>query len=228
METQTVFDTKPLLRPDQLERAKEEISTLEAKLKNPLIQDKGQVQKQLVNARRLTEQQTPVPPQDSEEEGRMVRRSKELLGKILEGMPSQEEMRKAPPGAVDKHLRWERRNKQSILEWKNLQLRLRPGEGEAANLERFRPTTSTLNMDSAQIQGKQFFMPNTTGPSVVFTDEQLAMLRKLSPEIADQISMMSNDQRAMVKDHITGIGLSEKPRNKGGRPRKAVVAKVEQ
>jgi hypothetical protein len=35
-------------------------------------------------------------------------------------MPSQEEMRKAPPGAVDKHMGWEKRNKPKIAEWKNL------------------------------------------------------------------------------------------------------------
>jgi hypothetical protein len=204
-----VFPTTPLMRPDQLQRAREEIKGLEDKLRNPLIQDKGQVQKQLVNAKRLTEMQTPRPPEDSAEEGRMVNRSNELLGKILEGMPSQEEMRKAPPGAVDKHLRWERKNKTSILEWKNLQLRLRPGEGEAANLERHRPTTSSLNMDSAQIQGKQFYMPETTGPSVVFSEEQIAHLRRLSPALADQLSLMTNEQRSMVKDHISGIGLAE-------------------
>lgn len=210
METQ-VFDTKPLLRPDQAQAAKEEIASLEAKLRNPLIQDKGQVQKQLVNARRLTEMQTPRAPETVEEEGRMVSRGKELLSKILEGMPSQEEMRKAPPGAVDKHLQWERRNKSRILEWKNIQLRLNAGSSERdiANLEKYRPTSSTLNMDGAQIQGKNFFMPETTGPSVVFNDEQIAFLKKLSPEIADKLGTLDNAQRQMVKDTIDGIGLAE-------------------
>src|SRR5262245_30687204 len=111
MESIAVTPTSPLLRPDQLVRAKDEIAGLEDKLKNPLIQDKAAVQKQLVNARKLTELQTPRPPQNAEEEGRMVSRSKELLSKILQGMPSQEEMRKSPPGAVEKHRAWETRNK---------------------------------------------------------------------------------------------------------------------
>lgn len=202
METAT-FDTKPLLRPDQVQSAKDEIASLEAKLSNPLIEDKAMVRRQLNNARRLTELQTPRPPQDSAEEGRMVARSRQLIGEILQGMPSQEEMRKAPPGAVDKHMRWEKANKPKILEWKNLQLRLKPGERDAANLERHRPTGSTLNMDGAQIQGKNFFMPATTGPAVVFSDEQLAYLKAMGFEPA----LMSNGERQVVKNHISGIGI---------------------
>lgn len=225
MQTQT-FDTKPLLRPDQLQSAQEEIKSLEHKLNNPLIQDKGEVHKQLRRARHTLDMQTPRAPEDSEEEGRMVKRSDELLAEILQGMPSQEEMRKAPPGAVDKHRQWERRNKLKILEWKNLRLRLTVGSGdrEVANLERHRPRSSTLNMDNAQIPGKQFFMPNTSGPSVVFSDEQIALLRQLSPQLADALSLMSNPQRQEVKDAVVGIGLAAAypKKNKGGRPKKKV------
>lgn len=204
-----VFDTKPLYRPDQLESAQLEIKSLEAKLSNPLIQDKGEVSKQLRRARHMLELQTPLPPANAEEEGRMVARSKELLSDILQGMPSHEEMRKSPPGAVDKHRTWERRNKPKILEWKNLQLRLTAGSGdrEIANLERHRPRASTLNMDTAFIPGKQFFMPDTNGPAVVFNDEQIALLRQMSPQLADVLAMMSNPQRQQVKDTIVGIGL---------------------
>ena len=212
METQT-FDTKPLYRPDQLQTAKEEIKSLESKLSNPLIQDKGEVGKQLRRARHMLEAQTPVPPADGEEEGRMVARSKSLLNDILQGMPSHEEMRKSPPGAIDKHRSWEGRNKKKILEWKNLQLRLTAGSGdrEVANLERHRPKGSSLNMDGAFIPGKNFFMPDTQGPAVMFNDAQLALLRQLSPQLADTISMMTNEQRQSVKDTISGIGLAEEP-----------------
>ena len=223
METNTVtFPTSPLLRPDQLQSAREEIKSLEAKLTNPLIEDKGQVRKQLQNARKLTDQQTPLAPESGEEEGRMVKRSKQLLGEILQGMPSQEEMRKAPPGAVDKHMKWERRNKKKIQEWKNIQLRLTAGslERDAANLERFRPVASTLNMDNAQIPGKSFFMPEVSCPTVMFNDEELAKLRSVSPKLAEAVALMGNEQRAQVKEAISGIGLAEKPKNKGGRPKK--------
>lgn len=227
MET-AVFDTKPLLRPDQLQIAKEEISSLEAKLSNPLIQDKGEVYKQLQRAKKATDEQTPLAPKDVEEEGRMVKRADELLAKILEGMPSKEEMRKSPPGAIDKHMKWERANKKRIEEWKNLRLRLTAGSGdrEVANLERYRPTRSTLNMDTTFVVGKNFFMPETTGPSVVFSDAQLEVLRKLSPQLADSLALMTNPERAEVKDAIAGIGLevAPKPKNKGGRPKKLQAA----
>jgi hypothetical protein len=213
MQTENQFSTKPLLRPDQLSTAKDEIKSLEGKLENPLILDKGQVRKQLQQARVLTAQQTPQAPVSGEEEGKMVARSRELLSKIVQGMPSQEEMRKAPPGAVQKHRAWEKRNKAYILEWKNIQLRLTAGsdDREAANLEKHRPTASTLNMDNAFIPGKQIHMPETMGPAVTFNDEQLALLRSLSPEIADKIGTLANPERQLVKDTIAGIGLSEAP-----------------
>jgi len=211
MEATTQFSTAPLLRPDQVETARDEIKSLEDKLLNPLIQDKGQVRKQLQQAQKLTAQQTPQPPANGEEEGRMVARSKDLLEKILTGMPSQEEMRKAPPGAVEKHRAWERRNKPAILEWKNLQLRLNAGtsDRDVANLEKHRPTGSSLNMDNAFITGKQFHMPEMTGPAVTFTDAHLAVLRQLSPQIADSIALMGNADRQQVKDTISGIGLAQ-------------------
>jgi hypothetical protein len=203
------FDTKPLLRPSQLADARNELKSLEARLQSPHIEDKGEVARQLRRVSKTVADQTPIPPTSAEEEGRMVARSRSLLSDILQGMPSQEEMRKAPPGAVDKHMRWERANKQKILEWKNLQLRMTHGEdAEAANLERHRPTGSSLNMDSAFIQGKQFFMPETTSPSVVFSEAQIAFLRNLNPALADMIGTLSNEQRTEVKQAIEGIGLS--------------------
>ena len=222
METQPMFDTKPLLRPAQAEQARGEIKTLEAKLNSPFIENKAEAAKQLRRVRATVESQLPVPPASPEEEGRMVRRSKELLNEILVGMPSQEEMRKAPAGAVDKHMKWEKRNKSKILEWKNIQLRLTHGsEPEAANLERYRPTGSTLNMDNVFISGKQFYLPRgDVGVTVTFSDEQIAAIRALDPETADKICSMSNEQRAEVKEIISshGLGLSEvdKKRAEGG------------
>ena len=210
METQTAFSTKPLLRPEQVETAREEIKTLENKLSNKHIEDKGEVQRQLRRAKRDFETQVPVGPLTGEEEGRMVARSRELLEQIKMGMPSQEEMRKAPPGAVDKHRAWEKRNKPKILEWKNLMLRLTAGSGEreVANLERHRPTVSSLSMDNAQIPGKQIYLPpNPDGLGVTFTAEQIEAIRTLAPELADQLGSLTNSQRGRVKE-IIGIGLA--------------------
>lgn len=198
----TAFDTKPLLRPQQVEDMRDEVKMAEAKLSNPAILDKGEARKQLIRTRASLEAQTPKPPSSGEEEGRMVTRSKQLLDQIVTGMCSQEEMRKAPPGAVDKHMGWEKRNKPAIMEWKNLQLRLKPGEREAANLERHRPTTSSLNMDNAHIQGKAIYIPENVGSTVTFSDEEMAQLKALKPGLAETVALMTNDQRQVVKDML--------------------------
>ena len=210
-QAQPVFSTGPLLRPAQLAEARNEVKTLEEKIRDPKsgLEDRGQAHTQLRRMSKTLEAQTPLPPKDGAEEGRMVARSKELLDKILVGMPSQEEMRKAPPGAVDKHMKWEAANKSAIQEWKNLQLRLtRAEEPEAANLERHRPTSSTLLMDNAYIPGKQFHMPETTGPSVIFSDEHYSYLLKQAPEIAMKLPLLTNAQRAEVKT-IVERGMAE-------------------
>lgn len=201
MDQPQTFDTKPLLRPAQLEEARHDVKVLEAKLADKGTEDKATAASQLRRVSRSLAEQTPRPPSSAEEEARMVRRSEQLLGEIVPAMCSQEEMRKCPPGAVDKFLRGEGspEMKTKIIEWKNLQLRLKPGEQEAANLERHRPTASTLNMDNAHIPGRQFFMPETSGPSVIFDDTEIALLRKHAPAIAFQLATLNNAQRAEVK-----------------------------
>ena len=201
METQ-VFDTKPLLRPAQLDEMRNQVKSAEAKLSDPRIEDKGEARKQLIRTRRTLEEQTPRPPVDAAEEGRMVAREKQLREELLAGMPSQEEMRKAPPGAVDKHMGWEKRNKPNILEWKNLRLRLMPGEREAANLERYRPSASSLSMDNAVVQGKNIYIPEGVGATVTFSDDEMTQLRALKPGLAETVGLMSNEQRQVVKDML--------------------------
>lgn len=206
----TVFPTTPLLRPAQLEEARSEVRSIEEKIKDPRsgLEDRGAAASQLRRMSKALNDQTPRPPVDGAEEGRMVARSKVLLGEILEGMPSQEEMRKAPPGAVDKHMKWEARNKARIQEWKNLQLRLTHAtEPEAANLERHRPTGSTLNMDNAFITGKQYFMPPAgVAPIVTFNEEEIAFLKDVSPDLADKLALLGNEDRAQVKAALQAKG----------------------
>ncbi len=209
MEAQNVFPTTPLLRPEQVSTQRDEIEALESKLQNKHIEDKAEVARQLRRVRKDFETQVPRPPENPVEEDRMVRRARQLLSEITEGMPSQEEMRKSPPGAVEKHREWESRNKPKIMEWKHIMLRVTAGSNDrdAANLEKHRPRTSTLSMDNAQIQGKQIFLPeNPDGRGVTFSDAQLALLKSLDPEMAARIGSLSNSQRARVKE-IVGIGL---------------------
>lgn len=203
----TAFDTKPLLRPKQVEDLKSEIASAEAKMGDKNIQDKGEARKQWMRLKKNLDDQAPRPPQSGKEEGDLVKREKSLLDEILEGMPSQEEMRKAPPGAVDKHVGWERRNKPKILEWKNIRLRLRPGEAEAANLERYRPRDSTLNMDNAYVQGKSINIPEAVGVTVTFNETELQQIKAKAPEIADMLGLMTNEQRAKAKEMLKDRGV---------------------
>ena len=149
-----------LLRPHQREEMLSEQKVLQNKLHNPYIQDKGAVNTQLRRINKQLETQTPKPFAIHEVDS-MVKRERELRETILCGMPSQEEMRKAPPGAIGKHTEWEKRNKAKLNEWKNIRLRLDPEshDPDIANFERYRPTQSSLNMENAQIPGKQYYLP---------------------------------------------------------------------
>lgn len=195
---------RPLLRPDAAAEAQKDIRSAEAKLESPHIEDKREARNQLIRLRKTATEQFPKPPASAEEEGRMAGRSQELLNHLVsDGMLSQAEMRACPPGAPDQHLAWERRNKAAILEWKNLQLRLRPGEREAANLERHRPTASRMNLDSAYVERKAFFnVDQVSGPTIVLSDEELMALETLSPDDHARVASMSSDERAVWKKMI--------------------------
>ncbi len=149
-----------LLRPHQRDEMQSEKSVLENKLKNPFIQDKGTVGSQLRKLNHQLDTQTPKPYKSDEIDSK-VKREKEIREELLIGMPSQEEMRKAPPGAIGKHMSWEKSQKAKLMEWKEIQLRLNPlsDDPDISNFERFRPVTSSLSMDNAQIPGKQYYLP---------------------------------------------------------------------
>ncbi len=121
------------------------------------------------------------------------------------GMLSQEEMRTNPPGAVDKHLNWEKANKQNIAKWKNLMLRMNVGteDQDLCNIERLRPTKSTMNMDGAQVSRTQYFMPPPGADlPTAFSEAELKQLRELAPGIAERLGLLDNGQRREVKDAL--------------------------
>jgi hypothetical protein len=153
--------TKTYLRPNQIREMESEKATLLKQLESPYIENKGQVRKQLGMLTHNLESQTP-PDLDGEKRDKIAKEAAQLKEEILQGMPSAEEMRKNPPGAVGKHMAWEKRNKTKILRWKNCQLMLEKGsdDPDIANFERFRPTVSTLPMAGAQIPGKFHSIPS--------------------------------------------------------------------
>lgn len=158
-----MYSTEHLLRPHQRNELLNERRVIEHNLKQGVYQDPQTARKQLHAINDTLEKQAPKPPADDERD-KMARRERTLREQIVEGMPSHEEMRKAPPGAVGKNIQWEKKNKERILEWKHIRMRLNhdSDDPDIANMERYRPTTSTLSMDNAFIPGQQFFLPPTS------------------------------------------------------------------
>ncbi len=208
METTTQAKPVVYLRPDQVDEMQGEREALTRKLNNPGIQDKGAVADQLRRLDNQLESQRPRPF-TSDEVDAAVRREKTLREQWTQGMLSAEEMRKAPPGATDRHIAWERKNKRAIGEWQNLMRRLHSGSDarEVASIERFRPSASSMNMDNALIPGKQFFLPpEDAAPGVTFSDAQMQTLRSLG--LADTVALMPNEQRAALKAQL----FADKPK----------------
>lgn len=89
----------------------------------------------------------------------LYRRQQDLEVKIKNGMPPYEVMRRNPVGAVDRHRKWQSRNKDNILEWKNIRRVLNPDsdDKDLANVEQLRssmmPNNGTTYMPDAQIPG---------------------------------------------------------------------------
>ena len=221
--TATAFreSTAALLRPAQVDALTEEVRRLEGELNAPAfiqtqIRDRTTKRKQLQQLRRDLANQAPKPYEKTDLDA-AARRHAELLDEIKAGMPTQAEMRRRPVGAVEKHMTWERRNKERILELKNIRLRLHASgaldgvgdAGEVSNIERFRPRggPGELNMDGTLIAGRDFHLPPAGAalPALLDPDE-LSRLRDVDADMADRVSCLTNDQRALVKDFLAKLG----------------------
>jgi len=192
---------QPLLRPNQISQYEDTKATLKQKLGNKHVQDKGAVKSQLTRIEREFDAQRPTEFK-SDEVDDAVKRRDHLQAEILQGMPSQEEMRKCPPGSINKHRIHEKKNKDNMSEWKNLQLRLHVGsdDPDVANFEKYRPTKSSLNMDNAAIPGTNYFLPTSEGQSVVFSDDDIKLLRERAPsDVFNALALLPADQRAILK-----------------------------
>ena len=150
------------LREHQIADLQGEKRGLLAMLGDPAaqLQDRGAAHTQVRNIDRQIDKNSPpeVAPAELDD---LVREEKQLREELMVGMPSAEEMRKKPEGAVGKHQRWDVRCKEVINpagdkrmdRWKNLMLRLNRGntDPDIVNFERFRPKISTLGMHTAEI-----------------------------------------------------------------------------
>jgi len=165
------------LRPHQREDLEREVQGIDKTLSNPhsmaRIEDPGVL---LQRKRKLASQLEYLTPPDTSGAQRdaLTQEERELREWITEGMPSDQEMRRCPPGAVGKHQRWEKfrakakvqfkditgkiKEQTALARWKDIVLTLSKGDvdKDVANFERYRPRTSSLNMDNSVVDGKTF------------------------------------------------------------------------
>lgn len=156
---------KNYLRYNQRQDLCEERDRIQDALSDPnaKLQDRPSANREVRRINEMLETQTP-PELKGDELDRAVKRERELREELIAAMPSAEQMRKKPDGAVEIHRAFERAYKPKILEWKNLRLTIHRDDPnqDVANLELYRPHTkpTQLSMASAEIPGKLFSLPS--------------------------------------------------------------------
>lgn len=150
-----------LFRPWESAEIADNKEKLQKALESPHVEDKSAVRDA---HKRLTamEKEHGVPDLSPAERDAAKKEVKELVEKIRVGMLSAEEMRRNPPGAVDQNVWWERKNKWNINRLRALQTALHKGipadqARSLLDLDQYRPRTSRLNMDNAQIPPARSF-----------------------------------------------------------------------
>jgi len=143
------------LRPEQRDELKADIASTEQMLSDPSAQlnARGAAQGRLKKLKTSLEEGTP-PPLSGAQKDKVAKLRDQLIGEIQVGMPSHEEMRRKPAGAVDKFRRHDKANKRKMILLKKAILALAGPDCddiEIANLEQFRPRTSSIGMHSAEI-----------------------------------------------------------------------------
>ena len=222
----------PLLRPDQVEANNTEMKRLRAIIDAPPWVDanRGQAKKDYMRLQKQMAAEAPKPYEGPVLDAARAR-EKQLAEKISLGMPTDREMRRAPVGSVDKHKGWERRNKPSIMEWKNIRRRLHMSGAipefpdadaiDVANVELLRPTDATheLMMHGEMIPRPTHLMPPPgAAPATVLDEREIKVLNEVDPTIAKGLALLDNEDRAKVKDFVSGL-LREEPTIDDGKPK---------
>ena len=99
--------------------------------------------------------QTP-PATTARQRDKLLALTRACEASIREGMPTAQEMRRNPPGVADRHRRWDRAKKLSVLLWKSARQILDPhnDDKDYLNVETLRRQGMTNNPDvDAQIGG---------------------------------------------------------------------------
>lgn len=206
-----------LLRPNQHQLLQEEVASLKEQLKDPAIQFKNKVVRRVREVEKQLEVGSPQSLQ-GEQKDRVARRVKTLVDKVRVGMLTNEELRKAPVGAVDRLRKWERHNKKDITELKNGLLMLAAGQGDytgeetdVANLEKFRPWSPSQGYRAnAIIEGQMAYQnPQAqAGFDLIFPDGPTAdtaykqALRASGVPIDEQKRVLSEEERAQKREWL--------------------------
>ena len=82
----------------------------------------------------------PKAPRSGVKKDEMWNEARQLEKELKDGMPTKEEMAHPAthPGAVHKHLNWDKKNQDKILRYKELMRNLSPQDPTAMDLERLR------------------------------------------------------------------------------------------
>lgn len=142
------------LRPTLLAQLHDEAKNIDEMLQHDrsAFEDVGAARRRRQVIQQQIDAGTP-PDTNPEQRSIIAKTERQLRREMMDGMPSQEEMRRNPRGAVSKHLDWERRNKAKLEVWRNCTYTLMKGatNDDIGSFERFRPRTSTLGMHDAAI-----------------------------------------------------------------------------
>ncbi len=210
----TELSTESVLHPRQVAELKEakaglaEMLNAPSYIRNQLADSGAGVQRQMCDVDNMLKQAPePIPPDQIDA---AVKTEKLLREKWLEGMPTQAEMRRNPPGAVDKNMSWQKKTKTAVAQWKRLRRELHAAgisehhladEGDVSNIEMYRPRggSGEMGMDNAQIPGKDYHLPPPGAGSVaVMSDKDKAVLEENNPELLETMATLTNEQRGEV------------------------------
>lgn len=215
-------DTTPLLSQEQVRDLEDEIRNIEGIVNGPIhvqqpVQDMKNLRRQYNAVKEQLAKLKPRPYRRDQLDDAIARHD-ELMDRIKEGMPTPAEMRRMPPGSLEKHMNWEDRNKTAVLEWKNIRKRLHvggdvPGTGRHAynisNVERLRPKggSQELDLSVTKIKAKSFYGTDTArAGNPVFTDHDIEALRDSgNPDVADELALLSAEERQLIKDYLVQI-----------------------
>ena len=101
-----------LLRHPQRQQLQDDIAQSENMLPRANPDDQAVMRKTITRSRKQLESQSPEPLTGKEKDT-LAALEKKLRNRITHNMPTEEVMRKNPPGAVDWHVKWEKADRKS-------------------------------------------------------------------------------------------------------------------